>query len=1725
MNLEYISAAPDDGGGLGGSDGEVVGGATFGEGSSKKSGTGYPRRQKFVTSSAAAEEELATAAATRGRQRTRRMGSIVSGDGGGSGTSGASESSGLINPTTLRVHSTSGGRRMRRTLEHRLRGSCDNPLKPIAFSQQPPPPPPPRRFTLGQAMRGTDTSKGSRVAPMLMPATGHATLSSVCGSRDSTSDNAQKGGQGGGMKLSVVSKYITHLSGVPPSVAAPVTQLLLSNNSLRGLGRLSGQLFPNLEAVSLSNNQLRYLEDLVPLTTLPKLLDLILEGNPVTHMPNYRAQLVAHLPRLIMLDKRAVGSDPDFQQMGVHFGGSSGEQHQQQQQKQQQQQQQSVSMRRKASRAAAERERAAAANAARREGSLQEALFDNACATRALQFLRLLLAVHAELRRRLLGGPLVGRAAHLPDSSLASGSGSDGFGSSFHGGGMDSNGGSTVVASPTLADVLRVWRPSHWVRRFPREARRVHRAVQDDLALRFYRALEARGSQHHYRNHHHQQQGDGSTSASANNNTKGASNPNSNNAAGAGGRYVTAPASSVTVRALGVVETHRLWDKLMTQQLQAQQEVLVLLVKACELHRSHADFYRRSQPVTGTGTGSSVLHPSLSSSAAMRGGEGLRQFLQAETTDIAAQLIHAKAPPPSHGMESCAIAAAAVNVANVHHLGGGGLSSSSHRPLWGAPTLPPLPLQSRDDFAGSIWDTTNNESFYDDEEAASAFRNSTAAFADATTNPRRCRPTSIDGEDSYSPYDAQQSKVLSERRRFPQDKILVSRAANLVKTAVAAAAHRGSSPGRGPRRRTTTTIGEGTNFHNVDDDGGDEYGGGAGWEEALEDIPEPSASHRHRSKDGAGGVGRAAAAGADEYLKILKKGGGIDSSSFSFSSAATEAHNRMRQDLYEDYGAGGGRGISSRSRVTSQQQQQQQQQQKQKQRRCHGSPTVRVVAQQVKHRLTPSMQNTPSVMGHRSDGVNTQKVHNQGGGSHERESSLSPRRILVQPLQHPSINAGGGSDSRRTSFATSASMSRPPSGQSLNNLIRQQHPGGGGNGMRNSFDESLPMDGLVYGYDEDLSYDNGGQQQQMQLQQIHPDDVAQAELVLRESMSNFNGDDGGEHGCGLMLEALPTPPLALEALLGDGSGSGGGYGNDDLGGRPTTPELVEGGHSMRELEGHVQESLEKLKGADEAVCEAVRLNSTLRQQFEEVVRLRDRRCETLLVQEERLVQRHNCLLDAIDYVTRELGVFPTAAEKAISGAPLSQGWRSVEFEAISDSASGVGTSVEESRAEADARKAREADLKQAEDELEERRAIERSAAERVDAEQAKVDAEQERRETLLAEKERIERDRQRCEARLKEVRAAFMLSAGNKTVGGVRLRTLEESDLAGKLFGGGLSLLSWAFGRLRRCCNIRRRFRESAILGPGILGGNALAVVPTKEVNRSQLQRFGDQRWERRGGDDGGGGGGRSGVSTLDCGSVGGGGGWPMRRKRTFLRRLRLSTALKRLRKRLQMVRALWSWKVNLAIGMWRAQLCRRQCKAAVAAWWGRVAEKKTQRRALEHRLTEGGKDARNDQIVLLMLGGLGGATGGKGDDAAMVLLQLRRFLGAWHGLVHGIVKRLTVVALAFWTVRFLRRWLRHAKSTSARLALRGEQAAAKARFVTWRRAWQVRKQGLRSFKRRLLLRLADATDAHRTRREHRHAAGYLGERALLQRTFWIFQKETYANRVSHISNQLIASG
>ena len=95
-----------------------------------------------------------------------------------------------------------------------------------------------------------------------------------------------------------------HPCQVPPSVAGGIQQLLLSNNSLRTLGDIAD--FQLLRSVSLGNNLLRYMKDLGPLSKLPHLAVLILEGNPVTPMPNYRAQLVHTLHRLESLDKQRV---------------------------------------------------------------------------------------------------------------------------------------------------------------------------------------------------------------------------------------------------------------------------------------------------------------------------------------------------------------------------------------------------------------------------------------------------------------------------------------------------------------------------------------------------------------------------------------------------------------------------------------------------------------------------------------------------------------------------------------------------------------------------------------------------------------------------------------------------------------------------------------------------------------------------------------------------------------------------------------------------------------------------------------------------------------------------------------------------------------------------------------------------------------------------------------------------------------------------------------------------------------------------------------------------------------------------------------------------------------------------------------------------------------------------------------------------------------------------
>ena len=87
-------------------------------------------------------------------------------------------------------------------------------------------------------------------------------------------------------KLQLVSCYMTHLDALPTSLAHRVRVLYLSNNSLASLQGI--QQFSNITTLSLANNSLRYIHDLAPLSSLPQLDRLALEGNIVTGMPFYR---------------------------------------------------------------------------------------------------------------------------------------------------------------------------------------------------------------------------------------------------------------------------------------------------------------------------------------------------------------------------------------------------------------------------------------------------------------------------------------------------------------------------------------------------------------------------------------------------------------------------------------------------------------------------------------------------------------------------------------------------------------------------------------------------------------------------------------------------------------------------------------------------------------------------------------------------------------------------------------------------------------------------------------------------------------------------------------------------------------------------------------------------------------------------------------------------------------------------------------------------------------------------------------------------------------------------------------------------------------------------------------------------------------------------------------------------------------------------------------------
>ena len=90
------------------------------------------------------------------------------------------------------------------------------------------------------------------------------------------------------------------------AVLKRLNQLLLNNNRITRISEGLGRALPKLESLILTNNLLATLTELEPLAGVPTLTALSLVDNPVTKVKDYRAFVIAMLPRLKVLDYKRV---------------------------------------------------------------------------------------------------------------------------------------------------------------------------------------------------------------------------------------------------------------------------------------------------------------------------------------------------------------------------------------------------------------------------------------------------------------------------------------------------------------------------------------------------------------------------------------------------------------------------------------------------------------------------------------------------------------------------------------------------------------------------------------------------------------------------------------------------------------------------------------------------------------------------------------------------------------------------------------------------------------------------------------------------------------------------------------------------------------------------------------------------------------------------------------------------------------------------------------------------------------------------------------------------------------------------------------------------------------------------------------------------------------------------------------------------------------------------
>jgi U2 small nuclear ribonucleoprotein A' len=90
------------------------------------------------------------------------------------------------------------------------------------------------------------------------------------------------------------------------------TTLLFNNNLVREISPTLADCLPNLHTLMLTNNDVRCIQDLVPLQKCKCLTRLSLHLNPVASLPNYRLQTIATIRTLNYLDfQKVTGAERD----------------------------------------------------------------------------------------------------------------------------------------------------------------------------------------------------------------------------------------------------------------------------------------------------------------------------------------------------------------------------------------------------------------------------------------------------------------------------------------------------------------------------------------------------------------------------------------------------------------------------------------------------------------------------------------------------------------------------------------------------------------------------------------------------------------------------------------------------------------------------------------------------------------------------------------------------------------------------------------------------------------------------------------------------------------------------------------------------------------------------------------------------------------------------------------------------------------------------------------------------------------------------------------------------------------------------------------------------------------------------------------------------------------------------------------------------------------------